>query len=63
MAETQTYSQHRDEAELENLKRYCIQAAKDLGYNPDYISRINKAKTATEVSRIMATARERTSWY
>ena len=39
-------------------KKQAIIAAKELGYGKDVLDKINKAKSETEIARIMATARE-----
>ncbi len=41
------------------LKKFSIQAAKDLMYDKSYILELKCAKTEGEIARIMATARER----
>lgn len=41
------------------LKKFSIQAAKDLMYDKSYILTLKYAKTEEEIARIMATARER----
>lgn len=40
-------------------KYMAMDAAKDLGYGPEVVSRIRAAKNDTEIERIMVTARKR----
>lgn len=41
-----------------NYKRHAIRAAKDLCYGEATIEKLKKAKTESEIERIMRTARE-----
>lgn len=44
--------------DLKTCKRDSIKAAKQLLYGQEVINKINKAKTTTEIYRIMHTARK-----
>ena len=59
MKEMPAYIEYERKAQLKKQKRFCVRAAKDLGYDPEYVAKIRKAKTSAEITRIMATARER----
>jgi len=43
--------------ELSKYRKQAIRAAKDFCYGTEVINRIKKAKTSTEISQIMHTAR------
>ena len=43
---------------LRTYKQSAAKAAKDLGYGKEVVAKVRKAKTESEVTRIMATARE-----
>jgi len=46
--------------ELKVYREQAIKAAKDLRYGQDVILHIKQAKTINEITRIMASAREKT---
>lgn len=41
-----------------NYRSNALRAAEDLGYSEEYIKKIRKAKTDSEISRLMIQARK-----
>lgn len=46
------------EADFKYIKRRVIETAKDLHYSDEVISKLHLAKTESELTRIMRTARQ-----
>lgn len=49
---------HSGEQTLAQLKKEVSRAARDLGYGEECVDAVKAARTATEVNRIMVTARK-----
>ena len=53
------YFQRSIHKELNSYRSQAIEAAKELCYPPDVITKINGAENTVQISQIMATARKR----